>query len=386
MDWILLNKDTPFLEFSTQEDEFGDVMALERTWFSSLRPIGYKSLLSFLEGRRAPKHRKHIEQLLAQYGCRTLDGFLQVSHTLSLNDTFWVKQADSQLCWRDVSLFQNDFDEIIAEDALNGSFSEQSLSSSPSPEFTTDGYYAKCWKRESDGIYLYKAGSATYELEPLSEYLAAQISSILCPDAVPYDMRFHHGRLVSTCPLFTSESIGLAKTAAITREERSISGLLEYFRSIGSEDAFRRMMILDAIILNTDRHLGNFGFLVASESNRLTGPAPFFDHGNSLFNFAAQAELESRQAFLAFADAQTPACYSDFFSVAKACLKDRHREGLGRLLHVRLKRHPRYNLSPRRLTLIETAIRERASRLLDGEGGGASELDFSRWEQAAENT
>ena len=127
MDWILLNKDTPFLEFSTQEDEFGDVMALERTWFSSLRPIGYKSLLSFLEGRRAPKHRKHIEQLLAQYGCRTLDGFLQVSHTLSLNDTFWVKQADSQLCWRDVSLYQNDFDESIAEAELNGSFSEQSL-------------------------------------------------------------------------------------------------------------------------------------------------------------------------------------------------------------------------------------------------------------------
>ena len=37
------------------------------------------------------------------------------------------------------------------------------------------------------------------------------------------------------------------------------------------------------------------------------------------------------------------------------------------------------------LTLIEAAIRERASRLLDGEGGAASELDFSRWEQAAEN-
>ena len=183
MDWILLNKDTPFLEFSTQEDEFGDVVALEGTWFSSLRPIGYKSLLSFLEGRRAPKHRKHIEQLLAQYGCRTLDGFLQVSHALSLNDTFWVKQADSQLCWRDVSLYQNNFDEIIAEAALNGSFSEQSLSST-SPEFVTDGYYAKCWKRESDGIYLYKAGSATYELEPLSEYLASQISSILCPNAV----------------------------------------------------------------------------------------------------------------------------------------------------------------------------------------------------------
>ena len=39
MDWILLNKDTPFLEFSTQEDEFGDVVALEGTWFSSLPPL-----------------------------------------------------------------------------------------------------------------------------------------------------------------------------------------------------------------------------------------------------------------------------------------------------------------------------------------------------------
>ena len=29
MDWILLNQDTPFLEFSTQEDKFCDVVALE---------------------------------------------------------------------------------------------------------------------------------------------------------------------------------------------------------------------------------------------------------------------------------------------------------------------------------------------------------------------
>ena len=37
---------------------------------------------------------------------------------------------------------------------------------------------------------------------------------ILCPGAVP----FQHGQLVSTCPLFTGEVIGLAKIAAITRE------------------------------------------------------------------------------------------------------------------------------------------------------------------------
>ena len=360
MDWILLNKDTPFLEFSTQEDEFGDVMALERTWFSSLRPIGYKSLLSFLEGRRAPKHRKHIEQLLAQYGCRTLDGFLQVSHALSLNDTFWVKQADSQLCWRDVSLYQNDFDEIIAEAALNGSFSEQSLSST-SPEFVTDGYYAKCWKRESDGIYLYKAGSATYELEPLSEYLAAQISSILCPGAVPYDMQFHHGRLVSTCPLFTSESIGLAKTAAITREERSISGLLEYFRSIGSEDAFRRMMILDAIILNTDRHLGNFGVLFDTDTMQVTTMAPVFDNNRSLLFDLDAYQLEHAERYIA---RLTPRLGSDFIVVARALMTDKIRNDLKNLYGFAFREHPQIPVADNRLEKLSGVVNGQIRQLI----------------------
>ena len=360
MDWILLNKDVPLLEFSTRADEFGDVAAQEKAWLSPLRPIGYRSLQSFLEGRRAPKHRKHIEQLLAQYGCHTLDGFLQVSHALSLNDTFWVKQADSQLCWRDVSLYQNDFDEIIAEAALNGSFSEQSLSST-SPEFATDGYYAKCWKRERDGIYLYKAGSATYELEPLSEYLAAQISSILCPDAVPYDMRFHHGRLVSTCPLFTSESIGLAKTAAITREERSISSLLEYFRSIGSENAFRRMMILDAIILNTDRHLGNFGVLFDTDTMQVTTMAPVFDNNRSLLFDLDADQLDQADRYLPHL---TPRLGSDFLVVAKALMTDAIRNDLKNLSGFAFREHPQIAVEGRRLEKLSCVVNRQIQKLL----------------------
>lgn len=360
MDWILLNKDTPFLKFSTYQNEFGDVSAQETAWLSPLRPIGYRSLLGFLEGRRAPKHRKHIEQLLAQYGCLTLDGFLQVSHALSLNDTFWVKQEDSPLCWQDVSLYQNDFDEIIAEAALNGSFSEQSLSST-SPEFATDGYYAKCWKREQDGIYLYKAGSATYELEPLSEYLAAQLSSILCPGAVPYDMRFHHGRLVSTCPLFTSESVGLAKMAAIAREDRSISGLLEYFRLIGSEDAFRRMMVLDAIILNTDRHLGNFGVLFDTDTMQVKTMAPVFDNNRSLLFDLDSDQLDHAERYIA---RLTPRLGSDFIAPARALMTEDIRSDLKNLYGFAFREHPQIPVIDGRLEKLSTVVNNQIRQLL----------------------
>ena len=44
------------------------------------------------------------------------------------------------------------------------------------------------------------------------------------------------------------------------------------------------MLLFDAVIYNTDRHLGNFGLLVDSKTNKIIRPAPIFDNGNSLFN------------------------------------------------------------------------------------------------------
>ena len=99
MDYILMNKDVPCALFSCEQDEFGEESAVLREWYTDLRPIGLQSLTAWLEKRKAPKHRKHIEQLLEQYGCVGLEGFLRVTHALSLNDTFWVKAKSETLCW-----------------------------------------------------------------------------------------------------------------------------------------------------------------------------------------------------------------------------------------------------------------------------------------------
>ena len=90
-DYLLLKKDVPILEFHCRRNEFDEPEFFEDCWHMGLRPIGYRSLETFLEHRKAPKHRKHIRQLLEQYGCDDLEGFLRVTHALSLNDTFWVR-------------------------------------------------------------------------------------------------------------------------------------------------------------------------------------------------------------------------------------------------------------------------------------------------------
>ena len=120
---------------------------------------------------------------------------------------------------------------MISQAAFDGSVSSTSFSST-SPEFSTDGQYAKCWVREKDTIQLYKTGSV-FGMEPVSEYLASQLAVLLCPEAAVYDLGFHHGELISKCALFTSERYGLAKAAVLTKD-RTIAGFLRLAGDIPS--------------------------------------------------------------------------------------------------------------------------------------------------------
>ena len=163
--FVLMNKDTEILYFESETDEYGDTYLESVTEPLHQLPIGFTDIHSFIAQRQAPKHREHIKRIMRQAGCDHLDGFLQITKALSLNDTFWVKTPDSDLNWAAVSLYRNDFDETIARLAFEGG-EYTSKFSSTSPEYSTDGLYAKCWVKENDGIFLLKTGSKQYEYEP----------------------------------------------------------------------------------------------------------------------------------------------------------------------------------------------------------------------------
>ncbi len=67
----------------------------------------------------------------------------------------------------------------------------------------------------------------------------------------------------------------------------SVKEALAIIEKYGDGDNFRRMMVFDALTLNIDRHLGNFGLLMENESLTPLGMAPVFDHNRSmLFNLS----------------------------------------------------------------------------------------------------
>lgn len=137
--YLLLNKNQKIAKFSV--DKVFDTITIEEQYIKL--PSWYGDLDTFIQNRRAPKHRENIEKLLQQSGCNTLSGFLNISHALSLIDTFWVKYEHSNLDWEAVSLFTHPFNEVIAKTAFEGGLHGQQLSTT-SPEYGTDGSFAKC--------------------------------------------------------------------------------------------------------------------------------------------------------------------------------------------------------------------------------------------------
>ena len=104
--FLLMNKDTKWLLFDCHEDEFGFVTGKEIEWYTELRPIGYDNIGDFLDTRKAPKHCKHIAEMLKKYGCESIENFLKSTHALSLNDTFWERTGKSFVVERSLPISQ----------------------------------------------------------------------------------------------------------------------------------------------------------------------------------------------------------------------------------------------------------------------------------------
>ncbi len=387
-DYILKLFDRELIRFSARDT--GDTPEVSITHMDqdalSLMPFGMKmsndGLARWLRHRKIPKNRAHVHSFLAKAGlsANSTMAIIEVSRGLSLNDSYWVVREGFTKSFAQCNLYDHRFSEILAGIAFTGHGSAVRTSVASSPEFTTNGMLPKCWRRQSGRIYLYKGGTegaSNTGNEPYSEHYAWQVAQVLGVNAIPYTITKWKSRICSRCELFTSREISFVPVGRLVKSG-GMQAVIDHYGTLGSPytDALEDLLVFDAVIGNTDRHFGNFGFLVDAQTNTLKGPAPLFDHGNSLCNFASRMEMESRQAFLDFADAQRPACYGDFFSAAKPCVKARHREGLRRLLAFKLKRHPRRNLPPKRLKFIEAAIRQRASRLLDGQENAGSELKF----------
>ena len=377
MIYTLMHFDSPLIVFSAERQVEANIKIIEAHEENKellpldLTEVSENGIESWIRHRSIPKNRAYVDTLLSSLGLsinRPLD-VIRVSKGLSLNDCYWLKQEGNSDSFDSVNLYDNRFSRVLGQIAFTGYGSSNVSGLMSSPEFTTNGMLPKCWRRIDGKIYLYKGGTmgaSNTGNEPYSEFYAYQIGRILGVNIVPYSLSKWKNTLCSTCELFTSKDVSFVPVGRIVRSG-GMQAVKDYYKELGTEfeKALNDMFIFDALIFNTDRHYGNFGFLIDSHTNKITAPAPLFDHGNSLFNFAGADALKSKKSFLKYAETQMPCVYDGYVTEAKKVLTHEWRSAIRKLLDFKLPRHSRYNLSKERLNLIEYAVSQRAAELLE---------------------
>lgn len=324
-------------------------------------------IIKWLQKRVIPKNRAFVDEILKSLGLsiNNTKGIIDVCKGLSLNDSYWVVPQEFEGKFEEYNLYENRFSEVLSLVAYTG-VGASNHAFTTSPELTTQGMLRKAWRYiENDGIYLYKGGTegaANAGNEPYSEYYACQIAKAMGLNAVSYELENWKGILASKCKLFTDIDTAFIPIGHIVKEG-GIKACLDYYKAL-SDDAYEElcsMLVFDAVIYNEDRHFGNLGILRDNHTGEIIGPAPIFDNGLSLFNFAMPEDFNNLSEYAR--TRSTPYGVS-FESVCQEVIGKKQALQLRKLLDFEFKRHPSINLPEERLQAIERHIKIRARELL----------------------
>lgn len=312
MEYLIKNKDRVLARF-----DWSVISMPELIEDNGLPEFLSSDLMAWLETRTPPKKRAHMKELMKSCGLESVRDVIDYAKGLSLTDTLWVSTPGAPEQWSDVSLYKNEFNDVIARIAFNGGLDGFKLSTT-SPEFSTDGRMAKCWHRVGREVYLYKAGSTGFGnagREPYSEVMAHQIIQRLGYVHVPYELVQFHGHTSCRCPMFTSEETMFVPIYQYLNP-KSFQAIWKFYKQAGLQLALSQVLVADYMTVNSDRHANNFGVLLNADTFALTGMAPIYDNDLSMFCY-----LTSQDTLDGYPEVAGPALYDKYEDGAQLALQ-----------------------------------------------------------------
>lgn len=176
------------------------------------------------------------------------------THALSLSDCYWIKDSNENILFKDISPYFNEFWTGIGE-YETGSIPTLYVPGAMSKEWVNKDYLRKDCNKEQ----LFKEEIAINFCKecniPVNDYIVK-----------------HDSIYVKN---FTSPQVML--------EQANMSGLIDPYDFTDNDiiDIFKengvKMIVVDAILGNGDRHAGNFGFLRDTSTGEYISMAPLYD-------------------------------------------------------------------------------------------------------------
>ena len=292
---ILMHKDVPVAKINIMG---GTIFSIEKILNLDHMPVGTRSdypnlyarlLSSWNEMRSIPKERQNVDKIEHALGCSVSEAKVK-SMAVSLTDCYWLNDLSSPLTWESVNYHSNGFSSNFSDFILwNNKMREINCES---PDFTTDGALEKTWI-SLDGIpTLLKFGDLGpntngRNLLSANEVVASKVAELMGIEHVTYyPIKLEKkDEIICACDCFIQDDKHeFINALQILKSSKNAGGVNLYhtFKSFGMKKDIDRMILLDHILHNTDRHEKNFGIIRDASSLEILQFAPLFDSGSCL--------------------------------------------------------------------------------------------------------
>jgi hypothetical protein len=243
------------------------------------------------EMRGIPKQRTGINSALNILSVKNTKILSIKGLGLNLSDHYWFLPKEQKADWNEVNYFDHNFSEDIGNILIGeGQRNIKDIQFS-SPDTSSNGNLMKRWWIYEGKRYLLKSGEMPYLQEPFNEVIASRICDLLDIPHVRYDITQSKQKLYSACECFVDRNTELINAWQLLsmlngNDKNKYANYLkisENLRIEGIKESLDRIMVLDFIIGNTDRHWNNFGAIRDADTLEWIGPAPVYDCGASLW-------------------------------------------------------------------------------------------------------
>lgn len=219
-----------------------------------------KEILNSIGARQAVTDRERAEIALSY-------------HCLSLTDIYWVRRKGETVSFAEINLYDHHLSNAFVDISLRGR--QMTVENSRlAQDLSTNGCFPKAWVRTKEGFLLYKGGT---EQAAELEILASRICQCFSCRQVIYREGWFDGEKVSVSEIMTGKEYSI-----VSREAFEIYACnqeidpLDYILKLDGY-SYDMMNILDYLVGNTDRHWGNWGFLVSNQNNQPLCLHPLMD-------------------------------------------------------------------------------------------------------------
>ena len=245
----------------------------------------HDSILGWLEQRAVDKHRinaRLLKKALRLTTAEDIEVVLKV-HGATITDNCWFREAGSNLAYDDVKFKENMFDKL----ALYGDPDSFNQPESATPELTNIGSFEKCWRLADGKWWLYKQGS---DLERFSELFISYFGKTLGFSMAHYEL---DGEFIKSLD-YTEQRVNYEPMYSLVGEDEDYQKSWEALEKIcpAAAEDYVKMVFLDAICFNMDRHTKNYGVLRDIQTGDVIGLAPNFDNNIALISRGYPKNME----------------------------------------------------------------------------------------------